>query len=109
VRWQPSVQHTHGPGLRLLRGVSRRNGSDRYSLVPARQNSDDALVALRHVGVFSIGDGVAHSHFYNMRAGCDLEFLRPVEDFLRLTGLHPVDEYNRTDRRAGDDQFGRLG
>ena len=84
-------------------------GKPSASLVPARQHRNDALVALRDVGVLSIGNGVAHSNFYGMRAGRDLKLLRLVEDFLRLTGLNAVDEHNRTDRRARDDQLGWLG
>lgn len=67
------------------------------------------LFARRHIRVFSIGDGVAYSDFHDVSARRDFQFLRLLGDLLRLTGLHAVDEYQGTHRRAHDNQFSRIG
>ena len=67
------------------------------------------LFAGCHISVLSIGDGVAYPYFDDVSARCDFDFLRLVGDFLRLTDLHAIDEYQRTHRRARDNEFGWVG
>ena len=66
------------------------------------------LFAPRHVSIFSISDRVARSDFHDVSARRDFYFLRLLGDFLRLTGLHAVDENQGTHRRPHDNELGRI-
>ena len=104
-----SATRNHRTAITCLSELSGCYFVSNVRLIPARLYRDDALLARRHIGVLSIGDGVAHSYFQDVCARCDFYFLRPVGDFFGLAGLHAVDEYNGTHGRTGDNQLGRIG
>ena len=74
----------------------------------SRQHADRAAFAATHIGILSINDRVTHVYFHFVVAGRDHQNLRMIVARRGLTGLHAVDEYERSQRRAGHDDLCRV-
>ncbi len=51
------------------------------------------MFALTHIGVLSIDERGTHANLDLVRSGSDLECLRTIVRYRRLSDLHVVDEY----------------
>jgi hypothetical protein len=73
-----------------------------------RQDHDHAAFAGTDIGILSIDDRVTHVYFHFVGAGRDHQNLRMIIARRRLSGLHAVDEHERSHRRAGHDDLCRV-
>src|SRR5271165_1865023 len=100
------------PLIRARGGRTGRLGTpDADLLVLAaitRQHGDHPMFAGTHIGILSIDERRTHANLDLVRSGRDLEHLRTIIRYRRLSGLHVIDEDERAFRSAGDDDLSRV-
>jgi hypothetical protein len=93
--------------LRDIHHVSRQRLAPALAIA-SRQDTDCALLAEIHVGVFSINDRVAHMYFHFVGSGRDPQNLRMIVECCFSSGLQTIDEHERTHGGAGHNDLGRI-
>jgi hypothetical protein len=73
-----------------------------------RQDDDHAAFAGTDIGILPIDDSVTHVYFHLVSAGRDHQNLRMIVARRGLSGLHAVDEHERSRGRAGHDDLCRI-